>query len=319
MRNYKIFLRQTVLIVFIFSTAIFSCEKDGEHQQKQNAVYIAPVSNVSIAESKTLLFSTVPIGFEISAAITSAEKDDIKVTLEINNDLVSTFNSLNHTNYQVMPGGSFSLEAEEVTIPSASMASAKTNVIVNTSLLEFDKQYLLPVAVASVSSPAVVNNQALSTKYFIVTVPTPVVGNLSDGKSSRLSQGANPGRGNDGNTDGDWTHGSVCETGAGNEEYWEVDLGAISPRIDTVRIWNRTDCCSERTSKFYVFISDVPFSGESVSSSLDQAGVYKYYQEEKVGLPTIIFPNVSGRYIRLQNTTTESLTLAELTAIGIKP
>lgn len=309
--------------IFILSSIIIflSCKKETS-DQSQNGIYLAPVSSSSVTDNLTLLFATTPYKFPLSAAILSPASTNVEVTIAVDNDMVATYNTAQKTNYLVMPAGSYSLEATNLTIPEDGIASNQTNIVIKSNLLTADVSYLLPVKVASVSSGDITLNSAFATKYYIVRSPTPVIANLSDGKTSywkNPSASFNASRGNDGNTNGDWTAGSVCESGAGAEQYWEVDLGAVSPRIDEVRIWNRTDCCDDRTAKFYVFISNVPFTGVTVEASLAQPGVYKYYNDGKAGRPTTILPAVSGRYIRLQNTTTASLTLAELTAIGIKP
>lgn len=56
----------------------------------------------------------------------------------------------------------------------------------------------------------------------------------------------------DGNTDGSYYDGSVTHT---NNEmaWWKVDLGKLYD-INQIVIWNRTDCCSDRLSNFYVSI-----------------------------------------------------------------
>lgn len=321
MKIYRlIFL--SVIVVLSVSLVVLSCKKDNNSAKNQNAVFLAPVANGSIVAMKTLLFSTTPYKFEFSAALLNATNVDVKVNVAIDSSMVAYFNSMENKNYRVLPAGSYSLDSSTMTITANSKASASNHVSVNTSLLQFDKQYLLPIKVSSVSSAQIANNQALSAKYFVIAVPTPVIGNLSDKKKSYWkdpNNSWNPQRGNDGNTDGNWANGSVCESGSGTEQYWEVDLGAISPRIDTIRVWNRTDCCWDRTTNFYVFVSDVPFSGTTVAASLAQAGVHNFYTPGNAGRPTTILPGVSGRYIRLQNTGGTSLTLAELTAIGIKP
>ncbi len=308
-------LMASTIVLFI------SCEKETTNK-KSNTIYILPETASSVAESKILLYSTTPYEFPLSVGILSALNENVDVSLNIDNSLVAPYNTAQKTNYAVMPEGSYSLASNSLSIPGDSIVSQQTKLFIKADMLESDVPYLLPVKIETVSNKNIVLNGAIATKYFIIRVPTPVIGNLSDGKNSYWkdpSASWEPQRGNDGNTNGDWGGGSVCESGAGNEQYWEVDLGGISPRIDTVRIWNRTDCCDDRTAKFYVFISNVPFSGKSVQSSLDQPGVYKYYSPDKAGRPTEIYPKVSGRYIRIQNTTGASLTLAELTAIGIKP
>jgi hypothetical protein len=316
----KVMLFMGILIVSSISIFL-SCKKQIT-TEKLNGVYIVPLSGTSTTENQTLLsFVTTPYKFPVAAAISTPTATSVDVTLTIDNNMVAAYNSAQKTTYAVLPEGSYSLEATKVTIPIDSIASNQTNLVIKANLLATDVSYLVPVKVASVSSSSIVLNSAIATKYYIIRAPTPVIGNLSNGKTASMSKGnqATASRGNDNNTDGNFTNQSVCETGAGNEEFWQVDLGAISPRIDDIKIWNRTDCCDDRTAKFYVFISNVPFSGVSVASSLAQPGVYAYYNDGKAGRPTTILPAVSGRYIRLQNTGTASLTLAELTATGIKP
>jgi hypothetical protein len=57
----------------------------------------------------------------------------------------------------------------------------------------------------------------------------------------------------DGNTDGDYHHGSCTHTDANAAlpAWWQVDLDNTAT-IDEVRIWNRGDCCSERLRDFEV-------------------------------------------------------------------
>jgi len=316
----KFIFSASILIVCSFLIFI-SCKKQTTDNVKLNGIYIVPLSGSSATETKILVYSTTPYKYVLGTAISSALATSTNVTLAVDNDLVAKYNEAQKTTYEIMPAGSYSLEATSLTIPKDSIASNSTNLVIKADLLKTDVSYLLPVKVETVSSNDVNLNSAIATKYYIVRTPTPVIVNLSDGKPSSLSKGfqENASKGNDGNTSGEWGDGSVCETGAGNEEFWQVDLEAVSPRIDNIKIWNRTDCCDDRTINFYVFVSDVPFTGTSVASSLAQPGVASFYTDGKAGTPTEILPNVSGRYIRLQNTGTTSLTLAELTAIGIKP
>jgi len=50
----------------------------------------------------------------------------------------------------------------------------------------------------------------------------------------------------DNDTDGNFANGSVTHTGFQNQPYWEVDLDEIS-RIESIKIYNRTDCCKNRS------------------------------------------------------------------------
>ncbi|MCH2581527.1 MAG: discoidin domain-containing protein, partial [Planctomycetes bacterium] len=64
--------------------------------------------------------------------------------------------------------------------------------------------------------------------------------------------GGAPGRAIDGNTDGIWGSGSTTHTNnPGAPSWWEVDL-LDTYDIDTIRLWNRLDCCSERLTNFTI-------------------------------------------------------------------
>jgi hypothetical protein len=75
------------------------------------------------------------------------------------------------------------------------------------------------------------------------------------------------GKATDGNTEGDYYRGSVAHTAAEPSPWWEVDLGS-SATIDTVVVWNRTDCCKDRLADYWVFVSDVPFKPSDTPAAL---------------------------------------------------
>lgn len=117
---------------------------------------------------------------------------------------------------------------------------------------------------------------------------------------------------NDGNTDGNWFNNSVSHTSDDSQPFWTLDLGAIHP-INAIRIFNRTDCCGERLSDFYVFYSDQPFSGTTVDETKSQTGVTFIHHPSAVGKIKHFDIDGSARYIRIQlNSKDESLALAEV-------
>src|SRR5262249_1984836 len=75
--------------------------------------------------------------------------------------------------------------------------------------------------------------------------------NLAQGKSATQSSTASqygPAGASlavDGNTNGDFSAGSVSHTNNESTPWWQVDL-ASSASINSITIWNRTDCCSDR-------------------------------------------------------------------------
>ncbi|MEO0473092.1 MAG: discoidin domain-containing protein, partial [Bacteroidota bacterium] len=81
---------------------------------------------------------------------------------------------------------------------------------------------------------------------------------ISQGKPSKQSSqySANAGQASkavDGNTSGNWRHGSVTHTGKQANPWWEVDLQAEYD-IDRIEIFNRTDCCKERLDNMQIMV-----------------------------------------------------------------
>jgi hypothetical protein len=147
--------------------------------------------------------------------------------------------------------------------------------------------------------------------------PTPVPTrrvNVALGKpTSQVSTafGGPPSRAVDGNTSGNWALNSVTHTDRLTNAWWQVDLGAVVP-IAQIKIWNRTDCCGERLSNFYVLVSSEPFTSDDLNSTLSQPGVSGFQAPSQAGTPSVITIGKPGRYVRVQLVGTDYLSLAEV-------
>ncbi len=138
--------------------------------------------------------------------------------------------------------------------------------------------------------------------------------NAAQGKSASQSSTAFGGvatRAVDGNTDGVYNHKSVTHTHIESNAWWEVDLETLY-NMDTITIRNRTDCCSNRLSDFYVLVSDAPFTSTSLSTTLNQPGVSAFFTAGTAAEETNIAVNRTGRYVRVQLNGTGILSLAEV-------
>ena len=150
---------------------------------------------------------------------------------------------------------------------------------------------------------------------------TPPAGSLSDlavGKVASQSStafGADASRAADGVTDGVFDDGSVSHTSLDAQGWWQIDLGSVQP-IYTVKVWSRTDCCADRLSAFYVLVSDNPFVSTDLSTVLSQPGVSSYFTPGSAGVPTQISVSRTGRYVRVQLTGTNYLSMAEVEVWG---
>lgn len=109
--------------------------------------------------------------------------------------------------------------------------------------------------------------------------------NVALNKATRQSSDKQPNAGLsplavDGNTDGIYTDGAVTHTIEGYaqmEPWWQVDLGS-SVAIDSIVIWNRTDCCGARLKGFFLFVSDNSFVANTLAGNIAQSGVSHYVQ-----------------------------------------
>lgn len=121
----------------------------------------------------------------------------------------------------------------------------------------------------------------------------------------------------DGNTNGNFSCSvmTVSHTDFEFQAWWHVDLTAVRS-LQTVNIYNRTDCCSDRLKNYYVFVSNVPFVSLDVTQTINQAGVSSFFQSAQAGSPTVINVNRTGRYIRVQLTGSDYLHIAEVQAWG---
>lgn len=121
----------------------------------------------------------------------------------------------------------------------------------------------------------------------------------------------------DGNTNGNWSNGSVTHTNLDTNPWWQVDLGT-SVTVTSIAIWNRTDCCSSRLGDYWVFVSNTPFGPTDTPTTLQtRAGTWSSHQTS-IPSPstTIALPSTAGRYVRVQLSGTDYLSLAEVQVIG---
>jgi hypothetical protein len=93
--------------------------------------------------------------------------------------------------------------------------------------------------------------------------------------------------------------------------WWQVDLGVIQP-IGTIDIDNVfPSSVTARMSNFYLYVSDGPFTSNTVAATLAQSGVSAYYRGPASAAYTYQI-NRTGRFIRLQLTGTNWLHPKEL-------
>jgi hypothetical protein len=148
------------------------------------------------------------------------------------------------------------------------------------------------------------------------------ISNLVVGKAATQSStypgfaSAGAGSAVDGNTDGNFFDGSVTATSLDANAWWQVDLGAPAT-VSSIAIWNRTDCCGARLGDYWVFVSDTPFLATDTPATLQsRAGTFASHQTTAPNPSTVILVGAQGRYVRVQLTGTDYLSLAEVQVFG---
>ena len=140
-------------------------------------------------------------------------------------------------------------------------------------------------------------------------------------QSSTLSAGGITGSASkavDGNTNGTFfttptQNSSVSATQNQSQAYWQVDL-QNNHFIEEIKIYNRTDG-SDKTRNAYVLVSDQPFTSNSLSSARVQAN-YEFFISGSLGSPSIVTPELVGRYVRVQLQGTGYVVMGEVEVMG---
>ncbi|MER6977353.1 alpha-L-fucosidase [Streptomyces carpinensis] len=146
--------------------------------------------------------------------------------------------------------------------------------------------------------------------------------NLALGKKAEQKStawDAPAGRAVDGNTDGNFNGGSVTHTAEPETQaWWQVDLGAPAA-LDSVDIWNRTDCCADRLKDYWVLSSEQPITTDDLDEARSAPGVTAVHVTDQAGRPSTVQlpPGTHGRYVRVQLASgTNPLSLAEVQVRG---
>ena len=113
--------------------------------------------------------------------------------------------------------------------------------------------------------------------------------------------------------DGTPEDASVTGTQFVTEPWWEVDLGA-SYLIETINAYNRVDGAN-KTESSYILVSNNPFTANDLAGARAEAD-YEQLVPGQLGLPSVVMPNIAGRYVRIHMIGSGYLVLAEVEVFG---
>lgn len=125
----------------------------------------------------------------------------------------------------------------------------------------------------------------------------------------------NANRAVDGNIRNGSDIGWLAHTLDERDPFVEIDLGSVR-NIGTVTVFNRTDCCSDRSSLMGVIVSDTPFDGDATieEAAFTPGATYVYDTAQTPNEWTVTF-NRTARYVRVQRNCDCILNLREIEVI----
>ena len=150
------------------------------------------------------------------------------------------------------------------------------------------------------------------------TTPTNLALNQSASQSSTYALGL-AAIAVDGDSDGSrgpWgSNPSIQHTRNEATPWWEVELAAPSD-IQSVVLYNRTDCCGNRLRQFYLLVSDTPFGSRSLTELLSDSSIYRTYYSGTAGDTVRFELDTQGQYVRVQINGNRTLHMAEVEVMG---
>ncbi|HEY6509006.1 MAG TPA: discoidin domain-containing protein, partial [Vicinamibacterales bacterium] len=183
--------------------------------------------------------------------------------------------------------------------------------IMRTQVLENRQTYSVPINRSGrFVRIALVNQNYLSlAEVKVFEAPNAAMGRATT-QSSTVNGGLS-GRAVDGSVNGVFTNNSVSTTNVEASPWWQVDLGMVHT-LREIHIWSsNTDCCATANPKkgFHVWTSSNPITGDPATTW--QPGATGTFVSAQ-GAPATVAANRAARYVRIQLSGTDALSLAEV-------
>ena len=117
------------ILAFVILVCIMTACNDAEYDVVNNKIYITE----AMSSSTTKLLVDPDTGADASFSISLSDKSASDVTgkLTASESALEAYNSLNGTNYKMLPAENYSFSEDQVVIPSGSVISSSINIHVN--------------------------------------------------------------------------------------------------------------------------------------------------------------------------------------------
>lgn len=155
------------------AASLTGCLNDDEHYTDfKNVGAVAEIPSSAFygtLQSRSYLKQTANVdSFDVNIASPNLLTQDVQITVALSQSALTSYNSVNTTNYAVLPANLFQLITPTVTVKAGQrLASVKYQV--NTSSLSFSNAYALPFQIVSASNGVVVSGN-FATKVIAVVL-----------------------------------------------------------------------------------------------------------------------------------------------------
>lgn len=232
-----------LLLLSLLSFGLFSCEEPVPEVALEDFMYLSLIGAKNNPEIKKLdLTSGRDTVFAISIAYggtTNYNHGNIEANIEADMSLVDAYNTANSTYYLPLPAGTYSFNETTANIPDGKNSSEPLKLTIKTGDINLSYDYLLPVAVKSVTGGDLPLNEELKTLYIVLTADV----DLEVNQSSWVSAGAS--------TEWQNTFFASRAFDGDRDTYWHTDLNGLPQwfavdmitykRIDGFTYVNRKD------------------------------------------------------------------------------
>ena len=162
----------SLLVAVGVAINLMGCLNDDEHfVDFENVGAIAEIPSSAfygVADNQSFLSSTTPTSYSFNVNIASPEMpaEDIQVTLGINQNALTMYNSQNGTAYTLPTAGSYQLVTPTVTV-KAGTRMAPVTVQITTNQIKPTDQFAIPISISSATGGVTVSGNYGTKIIFI--------------------------------------------------------------------------------------------------------------------------------------------------------
>jgi hypothetical protein len=166
MKNIITFVVSTIVGVFIFN----SCGDPYTEFELEKFMYISLLGATNNPIFKTVDLdenTTFPLSISYGGT-TNYKQGEITAQIAVDNSLIAAYNSEHNTSYLSLPEEAVSMDKTTLTIANGSRTSDQLNITIQSHLVNFVHDYLLPVTIQSVTGGKIPVSEEFKTVYYII-------------------------------------------------------------------------------------------------------------------------------------------------------